>query len=82
MLACDKHDYIEIACMYHFKVVLKLKAGGEITGHALDTVLNSNREECIQIINHNQLPELIILSEVSTMHSVTKNLHFDCVKFD
>jgi len=82
MIACDKHDYIEVACLYRLKVVLKLKTGDKIIGTAQDTVLNDKRDECIQLKKDNQVPEAIALSRISTMHAVTQNPHFDCVEFD
>ena len=82
MIACDQHDFIEIACMYHLKVVLKLKTGEEIIGIAQDTILNDERDECIKLLRDNQTSEAIALSHISIMRAINKNPHFDCVKFD
>ena len=38
MISCDLHDYIEIACMYHFSIELTLKNGECVSGVA-DTVV-------------------------------------------
>ena len=81
MIACDQHDFIEIACLYHFEVVLQLKTGDEITGIAQDTTLNSEREECISLLK-NKMIELVALSSIATMRAVAQNRHFDCVIFD
>jgi len=82
MIACDQHDFIEIACMYHLKVVLKLKTGNEVIGIAQDTILNDERDECVKVLKDNQTYEAIMLSHISTMRAVTSNPHFDYVNFD
>jgi len=82
MIACDQHDFIEIACMYHLKVVLKLKTGDEITGIAQDTILNDERDECVKLLMENLSSEAIALSHISTMCAINQNPHFDCVKFN
>ena len=82
MIACDQHDFIEIACLYHLEVVLQLKTGGKITGIAQDTVLNDEREECIALLINNKTVYSVMLSSISTMRAMTKNPHFQCVIFD
>jgi len=83
MIACDQHDFIEIACMYHLKVVLKLKTGDEITGIAQDTILNDERDECITLLRkNNKSSKAIALSHISTMRAINQNPHFDYVKFN
>ncbi|MFT5719072.1 MAG: Rho-binding antiterminator [Oleiphilaceae bacterium] len=82
MLACDKHDFIEIACMYQLKVVLKLKTGDEIIGIAQDTVLNGQRDECVKLLMADKKFEFITLMSISTMRALDQNPHFNFIQFD
>jgi Rho-binding antiterminator len=44
MISCEKHDYVEIACMYNYLIKLTLNSGDELRGVALDVKRNQNRE--------------------------------------
>ena len=79
MITCDKHDHIEIACMYRIEVTLKLKAHNEISGTAIDTRLNTHREECLVLSIGNGEQQEVALSDISVMQATTKNPHFDRV---
>ena len=81
MLACDQHDFIEIACMYHLKVVLQLKTGAIVTGIAHNISLNNRRDECLQIIKSNKIQENVLLTDISSMSAKTINPHFEVVNF-
>lgn len=78
MISCDQHDYVEIACMYRYKVKLTLKSGEEITGIALDTRPNVQQRECIAI---NNTDTLISLDSLATMAALVENPHFKLVTF-
>ncbi|MEC6823221.1 Rho-binding antiterminator [Photobacterium piscicola] len=80
MLSCHQHDYIEIACMHHLNIELTLNDGSHIIGIAHDTFYNQNREECIVLmIDHQQQP--FVLEDLSSITAITKNPHFDTIKF-
>lgn len=78
MMSCDQHDYVEIACLYRYVVKLTLKSGEEVTGIALDTRRNAQRQECIAI---NNIDNLIALDAVATMEVLVENPHFKLVRF-
>lgn len=78
MMSCDQHDYVEIACLYRYVVKLTLKSGEEVTGIALDTRRNVQRQECIAI---NHIDTLIALDAVASMEALVKNPHFNRVTF-
>ena len=80
MIACDLHDYIEIACTYGYKIILTMNSGDVVEGVALDTQLNSERTECIKI-KHGKQESLIVLEDVASMAASTENPHFSLVKF-
>ncbi|MCQ4346906.1 Rho-binding antiterminator [Pseudomonas stutzeri] len=46
-LACDLHDYLEIACLYGYRLRIELTDGDWLTGVALDTRTLSGKEELL-----------------------------------
>ena len=80
MISCANHDYVEIACMYHFKVKLYLKNSRIVEGKALQTTYNENKEECI-ILETEIGKQEIVLERVASMEAVRKNPHFDKINF-
>ena len=68
-VACDLHDFIEIACMYHYQVKLTLKDQTSIEGKAIDILIGSDKREYLVIdtgqkqqIELNQLRKLQVLT--------------------
>lgn len=84
MLSCDLHDYIEIACMYRLPLELELRDGQCVSGTAIDTCRNAEKQECIQLAvteEEGRQRILVVLDELRTMRALVKNPHFDVVKF-
>ena len=68
-VACDLHDFIEIACIYHYQVKLTLKDQTSIEGKAIDILIGSDKREYLVIdtgqkqqIELNQLRKLQVLT--------------------
>ena len=80
MISCANHDYIEIACMYHFEMRLILENGQIVQGKASLTALNENKEECLALEIQSG-SELIVLQQVVSIEAVTENPHFGKVSF-
>lgn len=80
MLSCDIHDYVEIACTYQFAVTLTLESGEIIKGKAIDTCLNTQRQECLKLLAATG-EVLVELLTVISMQAKEKNPHFDIVSF-
>lgn len=80
MISCDQHDYVEIACMYHYPIQLTLKSGHIVEGIAVDTVRNEQRDECIKIESKNNV-QLVVLSELESLEVCIENPHFQHVVF-
>jgi Rho-binding antiterminator len=80
MISCNEHDYIEIVCMQRYPIKLTMKTGEVITGIALDTQFNNNRDECIQVNvgGHNRL---FVLTAISSLEVRIKNPHVQRVSF-
>ena len=81
MISCAQHDYIEIACLYRVPVVLLLHTGEEITGIAVDTARNENREECLRL-RVGEEEQWVILDQLRSMEALAPNPHFRKVVFD
>ena len=79
MISCANHDFVEIACMYHFEVKLVLKSGKIVRGKAFQTAYNENKEECL-VLEPDTDNESVVLEQVALMEAVTRNPHFDKVE--
>lgn len=44
-IACHLHDYLEIACLYGYRVKLTLRDGRVLEGQAVDTVTRADKRE-------------------------------------
>ncbi len=80
MLSCDQHDYIEIACMYKYKVKLILIDGSTLEGVCLDTLYNETKQECIKVIIDDK-QQVIQLETILKIQAITENPYFDIVDF-
>lgn len=77
-VACDLHDFIEIACMYHYQVKLTLKDQTSIEGKAIDILIGSDKREYLVIdtgqkqqIELNQLKKLQVLTPKAQFSEVS-----------
>ncbi len=80
MIKCHDHDYIEIACLYHYPIRIELKSGEILEGIAVDTERNETREECIKVSADGK-EQLVVLDEISRLKVRVENPHFDEVSF-
>lgn len=80
MISCEQHDYIEIACLYNYRVRLTLDSGDRLEGVAVDTVRNHDQEECIKIRDGSS-EHLVVLDSVTTMEALIENSHFKVISF-
>lgn len=81
-ISCSLYDYIEIACIYHYPVLLTLKSGEKIKGIAEDTSINANKTECLKLIEDESKKMIDVpLSDLVQMQSLVNNPHFELVDF-
>jgi Rho-binding antiterminator len=80
LISCANHDYVEIACLYRFEILLVLKDGQVLRGKALQTAYNANREECL-VMETGAGNEEIVLDQVASMKAITNNPHFEKLDF-
>ena len=79
-IACHIHDYIEIACLYHFEIELTLRDGDTVAGRARTTRVGADHHEYLVLIQQGFERE-VDLAEISSMRAISDNPHFDSVDF-
>ncbi len=77
-ISCDLHDYLEIACMYQYRVKLKLKANQSLEGKALDIATIDKRE---YLIIEDGERHQIDLTNLVKLQVLTPNAKFSEVNF-
>ena len=82
MISCDKHDYVEIACLYKFSVTLKLKNKEQMTGTAITVSYNKDKQECLLLETNEQQEVLIELTSINIMTANQNNPHFSSVELN
>lgn len=80
MISCSNYDYVEIACMYKYTLVLTLRNGEQVKGTAIDTARNPERQECLLLRLDNR-DELVVLNHIQTLTVTTPNAQFTQVTF-
>lgn len=79
-MKCEQYDYVEIACMYRFPLLLVLLDGSKVRGIAKDIQWNEFHQECIVIDVENR-PKLIPLDTILKMSTEVNNPYFKTVSF-
>ncbi len=79
-ISCELHDYLEIACMYGYRVKLTLKNHQTLEGKALDTLTTAEKREYLVIDNGHEQPQ-IELNQLAKMQVLTPNAKFKDVSF-
>ncbi|MFA6164450.1 MAG: Rho-binding antiterminator [Methylobacter sp.] len=78
-ISCELHDYLEIACMYGYRVKLTLKDHQTIEGKALDMLTTSDKQEYLVIDNGQK--QQIELNQLAKMQVLTPSAKFTKVDF-
>ena len=79
-ISCELHDYLEIACMYGYRVRLTIKNHQTIEGKAIDTVTSAEKREYLVIDNGHEKHE-VELNQLVKMEVLTPNAKFKKVSF-
>lgn len=80
MLKCDLHDYIEMVCLYHYPLKLTLNSGAVLSGTALTTRYNQQRQECL-VIKQNDSEQQVVLEDIALLEVTVQNPHLQQVRF-
>jgi Rho-binding antiterminator len=79
-ISCERHDYLEIACMYGYRLILTLKDYQTIDGKAIDTITAAEKREYL-VINDGREQWQIELNQLAKMRVLTPNANFKEVSF-
>lgn len=79
-ISCELHDYLEIACLYGYRVKLTLKDHSAIEGKALGLLTSAEKREYL-ILDNGQEQQHIELNQLSNMQVLTVNARFKAVTF-
>lgn len=80
IISCEQHDFVEVACMYRYRLKLVLKNKQMIEGTAIDIVNSSEKQEYLVIDSDSRLQ--IELTQLAKMEVLTTNAKFSEVIFE
>jgi len=82
VISCELHDFVEVACMYGYRLKLTLKDNQIIEGKAIDIENSAEKRECLVISHDDNTRQHIDLTELTKMEVLTPNAKFQEVVFD
>lgn len=74
-LDCAIVDNLEVACLYHYRLNLKMRDGSELQGIASDMKRNEQGVECLRLTAEDGQKD-IELARIETISAVTDNPFF------
>ncbi|MDM3274831.1 Rho-binding antiterminator [Citrobacter sp. Ce119] len=77
---CDLHDYLEIACMYHYLLRIELTDSTCFDAKALTTCTTADKEEFLLVELHEN-EQKIRLDCLSSITALTPGASFSTVRF-
>ncbi|MBJ9836458.1 MULTISPECIES: Rho-binding antiterminator [Citrobacter] len=77
---CDLHDYLEIACMYHYWLRIELTDGACFDAKALTTCTTVEKEEFL-VVGQPENQQKIRLDCLSAITALTPGATFSTVSF-
>lgn len=57
-LDCDRHDYLEIACLYRYRLLIELTDGSRCEAIALTTRTDASKAEFLSVQSGEQVREI------------------------
>ena len=68
-VSCALYDEIELACLRRSRVKIRFFSGKEIEGKAMDTLINDQRQECLQVESGGR-QVIIILEQITQFETM------------
>ncbi len=82
VLRCDLHDYIEVACLFNYQILITLSNGDIAEGYAQTTSWSLDRQEVLLIEEADAVEQREIpLLEIATIKVLTKGAQFELIRF-
>lgn len=79
-LDCDLHDYLEIACLYHYDLRVELVSGNSFIAQALTTFTAESKEEYLVLESDTGRHEMR-LDHLAAITPLNPNARFGRVTF-
>ncbi|MEE9325752.1 MAG: Rho-binding antiterminator [Cocleimonas sp.] len=79
-IKCELYDYFEVACLYHYKLEIKLLNGEKITGIAQNTRIENKQE--FLLIGKKSASQEIRLDKIKCITALDKNAKFNSIKIN
>ncbi|MDJ0760962.1 MAG: Rho-binding antiterminator [Woeseiaceae bacterium] len=79
-LGCELYDYVELACMYHYKLRVCTTDGQSLEGTAMDARADGNGNE-FMVMRSPGRELLIRLDAITTMETLTEGAGVGEVRF-
>ncbi|GAB4265315.1 MAG: Rho-binding antiterminator [Methylomicrobium sp.] len=79
LIACELHDYVEIACLHRYEVKLTLTDNRCVRGKALDISTEPDKREYLLV--ENGAKQKIELTQIVTLETLTPGARFQHVRF-
>ena len=83
-ISCADYDYLEIACLYHYQLELRLVDGTRHIGEAVDLSIDRGQlpeqHEVLSLRNSDGLT-VVATSSIKSMQALSENAQFDEVHF-
>lgn len=77
---CDLHDYLEIACLYHYLLHIELTTGEHFDAWAVTTCTTADKEEFL-LMEYHKRHHRIRLDSLSAITPLTAGATFSTVIF-
>ncbi len=78
---CTLHDYLEMACMFHYDVRVTLDDQSVVTGQAVTTSTESDKSEVLRLAGIHG-PIAIRMDAIAYLEVLTENARFRSVDFN
>lgn len=79
-IACELHDYLEVACLYGYDIRISLIEDSVIEGQALTTRTGSDKIEYLTVKTGSHTAD-VAMQEISSVTAITPNPYFSIVSF-
>ncbi len=79
-IACDLHDYLEIACMQQYRLRIELCDGSHLEAQALTTETTADKEEFL-IVEHAAGTTHLRLDQILAITPLNEDARFGRVRF-
>jgi Rho-binding antiterminator len=79
-IACDVHDYVEVACLFGYDLRLQLQDGSIVAGKAITTITRPDKTEVLQLRQGDSLTS-VPLHELVHANVLTPNARFSQIEF-